>query len=141
MGCSSNRQSINDIYVKRVIDGDTFVGDDDIRYRFFGIDAPELSDTLRGTIAKNVLNNWINKQMIKIKYITTDVYKRKVVKAFYHHLDIGLELIKCGYAFVDYISLQKGNPFYTNDFVYYQLLLNTQYKAYKAKNGFWANYN
>lgn len=125
------------IFVQRVVDGDTFIDSNQKRYRIFGIDAPELSDKIRGTIAKNVLNQWINQQFIAINKITSDIYHRDVVKVYFKDRDIGLEMIKFGFAKVAFISLDPKNPFFSKDVIYFRQLLEVQHKAYKKGAGFW----
>ena len=90
----------------RVVDGDTIhIGK--IKYRFHGIDAPEMSQTCKqnnknikcGVLSKVKLAEKINNQIVNCKKITTDRYKRIVAECFVNNESLSSFLVKNGYAF------------------------------------------
>ena len=90
----------------RVVDGDTIhIGK--IKYRFHGIDAPEMSQTCKqnnknikcGVLSKVKLVEKINNQKVNCKKITTDRYKRIVAECFVNNESLSSFLVKNGYAF------------------------------------------
>lgn len=147
VSCSNVQQ--NNIKIQKVYDGDTFIDTNNLRYRLFGIDTPEIKDKngnlTKGMIqsyakqAKNFTINFIKKSPdLKINFIQEDAYKRKVVKVFGNNFDLAKELVKNGLAIVRYISLDQKSPFYTLDINYYGELLNLELEARKNKQGFWS---
>lgn len=136
--------------VSSVYDGDTFTSKG-IRYRLFGIDAPEIKDKngnftknnkhLFALKARNFLKENILKKEIEIIEISKDKYNRKVAKISYKNKDFSKELLRNGLAIIRYISLDVKSPFYTKDKEYYKKLLNEVYYAKKWKKGFWKIYN
>ena len=90
----------------RVVDGDTIhIGK--IKYRFHGIDAPEMSQICKqnnkiikcGVLSKVKLVEKINNQKVNCKKITTDRYKRIVAECFVNNESLSSFLVKNGYAF------------------------------------------
>ena len=90
----------------RVVDGDTIhIGK--IKYRFHGIDAPEMSQICKqnnknikcGALSKVKLVEKINNQKVNCKKITTDRYKRIVAECFVNNESLSSFLVKNGYAF------------------------------------------
>ena len=90
----------------RVVDGDTIhIGK--IKYRFHGIDAPEMSQICKqnnknikcGLLSKVKLVEKINNQKVNCKKITTDRYKRIVAECFVNNESLSSFLVKNGYAF------------------------------------------
>ena len=90
----------------RVVDGDTIhIGK--IKYRFHGIDAPEMSQICKqnnkkikcGVLSKSKLVEKINNQKVNCKKITTDRYKRIVAECFVNNESLSSFLVKNGYAF------------------------------------------
>lgn len=135
--------------ISSVHDGDTFTTSKGDKIRLFGVDAPELTnqyndfnptDGLEQVYAVESLEfvkNKILNKSIYLNEITTDKYHRTVAKIIFNNKDLGLELIHYGLARVAYISTDKANPFYSNDFQYYKLLLKEQYFAYTHEYGIW----
>ncbi|MGD9581952.1 MAG: thermonuclease family protein, partial [Vampirovibrionia bacterium] len=77
------------VYVKRVVDGDTFVDVQKRRYRLIGIDTPELKHgkTQEEPFAKEATEftkKLIEHKYVKLKYSTTkvDKYKRFLVYVY-----------------------------------------------------------
>lgn len=146
---SCSNQEIIHTKVSYVIDGDTFDATNGKRYRLIGIDTPEIpksendSDNYNewqvifGTKAKEYTNYFLNNNDIKVDEIKLDTYNRVVAKINVDNEDLSLSLLEKGYAIVRYISLEKGNPFYTNDYSYYKKLIDTQFNAYIEKVGIW----
>lgn len=132
-----------------VIDGDTFDATNGKRYRLVGIDTPEIPKSVNdsdnynewqitfGTLAKEYSDNFLSKKDIKVDEIKLDTYNRVVAKINVNNEDLSLSLLKKGYAIVRYISLEKGNPFYTSDYSYYKKLIDTQFNAYIERVGIW----
>ena len=90
----------------KVVDGDTIhIGK--IKYRFHGIDAPEMSQICKqnnknikcGVLSKVKLVEKINNQKVNCKKITTDRYKRIVAECFVNNESLSSYLVKNGYAF------------------------------------------
>ena len=134
--------STSTVYVSQVIDGDTFIGSGNNRYRIFGIDTMELTslnnnELLFANKAKLCLQKLIEHKEVKITKIGKDKYDRHLVKVYHKSLDIGDELVAKGLAKVKYISLNKSNPFYTEDYDYYDKLLKTQYQSFLDKKNLW----
>lgn len=133
-----------------VIDGDTFDATNGKRYRLVGIDTPEISkgeddtndynfwQTYYGEKSKVYVSNFLNNKKIKAKELKVDKYGRTVAHILDGDNDLSLELVERGLARVAYISVTNPkDPFYTNDFAYYERLLELQHKAYSARLGIW----
>ena len=90
----------------KVVDGDTIhIGK--IKYRFHGIDAPEMSQICRkdnknikcGVLSRNKLVEKISSQKVECKKKTIDRYKRIVAECFVNNESLSSYLVKNGYAF------------------------------------------
>lgn len=148
---SKEEENIERVRVKRVIDGDTVVLEDDRRIRLFGIDAPESTQDF-GTQAKEFLQDQINSnpdgiyiierdvdnygRVVASLYKSTDQVRRSVnlqeVKQLESNLtDLCLLLVINGYAWV----YRK----YIKDKVMKQLYINAEDQARVKKSGLWRN--
>lgn len=95
------RAEIDSVYVVGISDGDTFKAltkdKEQIKCRIYGIDAPEMKqafgDKSKGKLAEKIFN-----KKVEIVLQSTDVYKRKVVWVYFKGEDIGLQMIKEGFA-------------------------------------------
>ena len=86
----------------RVIDGDTIkVGDNSslLTIRFYGIDAPEISQPW-GVEAKNFLESLIANKVVHIEPITHDRYGRIVGIVSYNGMNVDELLVSNGYAWL-----------------------------------------
>jgi len=91
----------------KIVDGDT-IHIDKIKYRFHGIDAPEMKQICIdennknikcGVLSKQKLIEKINHQKVNCKHITVDRYKRVVAECFVNNESLSRYLVKNGYAF------------------------------------------
>lgn len=89
-----------------VVDGDTIhIGSN--KYRFSGIDTPEMKQTcskdnaiiMCGVLAKNALIHKINNHPVLCKQETIDRYKRIVAECFVNDESLSKYLVRNGYAF------------------------------------------
>lgn len=73
------------------------------KIRFYGIDAPEISQNF-GTYSRDVLQEKILNRQVKIKVMNVDVYQRLVSKVYLNDQDINREMIAEGMAwyYADY---------------------------------------
>ncbi len=115
----------------RVIDGDTIhIGK--LKYRFFGIDAPETKqicekDNIKiqcGIIAKNVLKNKIGDKIPECIVKDKDRYQRLVAECFIGKESLSRFMVREGYA-VAYTQ-------YSNDFI------DDEKYAKEKKLGIWS---
>jgi len=115
-----------------IIDGDT-IKINGTRIRFYGIDAPEISQTcLRdsltyscGLAARAYLQRLINNQTVICRTLDKDRYGRDVAKCFnYEKLDINGQMVSSGNA-IAYL-------FFSRDYA------DNQTNAKKKKLGIWA---
>ena len=90
----------------KVIDGDTIhIGK--VKYRFHGIDAPEISQICKiqnknikcGLLSKKKLLQKINNNKVDCKKKAVDRYKRIVAECFVNNQSLSSYLVKNGYAF------------------------------------------
>ena len=118
---------------KRVVDGDTFVLNDDTTVQIWGIDAPELKQPY-GQEARTWLQNTIGQKGVKlsIKVKGTDSYGRTLGQVYIQGnqkrpSNVGTQMVKAGMAwFDDYNAPEAG-------------LADEMEKARKAKKGLWAD--
>ena len=91
----------------KILDGDT-IHINKIKYRFHGIDAPEMKQICIdennknikcGVLSKQKLVEKINHQKVNCKHITVDRYKRVVAECFVNNESLSGYLVKNGYAF------------------------------------------
>lgn len=122
--------------VRHVIDGDTFILEDDQRVRIAGIDTPEIGrdgkpDQYYARQAKGMLNKLILGRRVRIETAGKgkDRYKRIVGWVYVDDLFVNEQMIRNGAAF---FYFHKGN-----DSSKQKLLLQAQRKAYGEKKGFW----
>ena len=101
----------------RIIDGDT-IHINKIKYRLYGIDAPEMRQTCKinenkykcGVKSKDFLVSLIGNQLVRCKQKDVDRYKRIVAECFVGNINLNKELVRNGWAFAyrdysrDYIS-------------------------------------
>jgi len=100
---TSNAFSQEKVYI---VDGDTIhIGSN--KYRFSGIDTPEMKQTcskdnkiiMCGVLAKNALIHKINNHPVLCKQETIDRYKRIVAECFVNNESLSKYLVRNGYAF------------------------------------------
>ncbi|MBL61658.1 MAG: nuclease [Candidatus Pelagibacter sp.] len=90
----------------KIIDGDT-IHIAKIKYRFHGIDAPELSQTCIhnnihikcGELSKKKLIEKIGKKKVNCQKKAVDRYKRVVAECYVNNESLSKYLVKNGYAF------------------------------------------
>lgn len=90
----------------KIVDGDT-IHINNIKYRFHGIDAPEMKQTCKqnnqqikcGVLARNALVKKIGNQNVRCKKITIDRYKRIIAECFVNGESLSKHLVRNGYAF------------------------------------------
>jgi endonuclease YncB( thermonuclease family) len=100
---TSNAFSQEKVYI---VDGDTIhIGSN--KYRFSGIDTPEMKQTcskdnkiiMCGVLAKDSLIQKINNRTVLCKEETIDRYKRIVAECFVNKESLSTYLVRNGYAF------------------------------------------
>lgn len=84
------------IYVSRVIDGDTFISGG-FRYRLAEIDAPEINQTF-GIQSKLYLKKLIENKRVYVDVISYDKYERKIVKVYLNDNYVSEIMIREGFA-------------------------------------------
>jgi len=90
----------------KIVDGDT-IHINNIKYRFHGIDAPEMKQTCKqnnqqikcGVLARNEKKKKIGNQNVRCKKITIDRYKRIIAECFVNDESLSKHLVRNGYAF------------------------------------------
>ncbi|WP_418187298.1 thermonuclease family protein [Aliarcobacter lanthieri] len=116
--------------VVKVTDGDTvtILTKDNIQHkiRLNDIDAPESKQAF-GNKSKDNLAKYIAGKTVKVEYKSTDKYKRILGTIYLDKLDINLQQVKDGYAWV-YKKYSK-NP------IYYE----AEKVARENKKGIWAD--
>ncbi len=125
--------------VRYIIDGDTFILENNLRVRMIGVDAPEISHRrykkkgeLYGDEAKTHLKALIEKKEVTLKSGGNDEYDRFGRRLAYVYLPDG--------SFVNHLMVQDGYaeayrkfPFeYKNDFI------KSEKEAQIAKKGMWS---
>lgn len=86
-----------EVFVDRVIDGDTFVLDNGLRCRLKGINAPEEGMFLYEE-SLIFLNESISSKIVEIEHFGSDVYGRLLVYVFVDGEDINEEMLRNGLA-------------------------------------------
>lgn len=117
--------------VVSVMDGDTIrvlVGSKQVKVRLFGIDAPERSQAF-GKQAEQELKSLIWKKQVRVIVKDTDQYRRTVGLVFLGDLEINLEMIKKGMAWV-YTGFNKEKKY-----------LEAEEVARKSELGLWKDKN
>ena len=84
------------VYVTKVIDGDTFHSQHD-KYRIASIDAPE-SNQMYGAQSKQYLSKMILYKTVQVYYMNTDRYGRKIVRVYINNINIGNKMVATGNA-------------------------------------------
>lgn len=114
----------------RVIDGDTFVlKNEDNSFstvRIWGIDAPEKKQKF-GDKATSFLTSLIVEKPIRLLVKSKDKYGRLVCQVFHEDMDIGLAMVRMGFAW-HYVSITKNKA-----------LANAQAEAKRQQLGLWAD--
>ncbi|MGL5732454.1 MAG: thermonuclease family protein [Metamycoplasmataceae bacterium] len=136
-------------YITKIIDGDTFEDENNLRYRLLGVDTPESFDSSNNfkptvgiqkfyaTKATNLSYKTINNKTVIIKNWKLDTYKRMVARISDGTIDLSNLLLKSGLARVKYISKIEGDFFYYPDINYYDQLIESENYAKLNKIGFW----
>ncbi|MGL5204947.1 MAG: thermonuclease family protein [Metamycoplasmataceae bacterium] len=137
------------IYISKIIDGDTFEDEKNLRYRLLGIDTPESYDSSNNfkptigiqkfyaTKATNLSYKTINNKMVTIKKWKLDTYKRMIIRINYGSIELSTLLLMNGLARVKYISNIEGNFFFYPDTSYYDQLIIAENYAKLNRIGFW----
>ncbi|MFV7791277.1 thermonuclease family protein [Aliarcobacter lanthieri] len=114
--------------VVKVSDGDTItiLTSDKVQYkiRLNDIDAPEKKQAF-GNKSKDNLAKYIASKTVKVEYKTKDKYKRILGTIYYNNIDINLQQVKDGYAWV-YKKYSKNQDYY-----------NAEKLARENKKGLW----
>jgi len=90
----------------KILDGDT-IHIAKVKYRFHGIDAPEISQICKennknvkcGELSKQKLIKKIGNKKVNCKKVTVDRYKRVVAECYVNDESLSKYLVKNGYAF------------------------------------------
>lgn len=138
---SNSRETTNKqhytVQVIGIADGDSFVGltenNEKIRYRIYGIDAPEKRQPFSNE-ARKLLSELIFEKKVNIVVIEpSDKYNRQLVQLFIDNgVDVGAEMIKNGLAWHYYRSKASlGNNNYKQ----------LESDARKKKLGLWSENN
>ena len=118
--------------VVKVSDGDTItiLTNDKTQYkiRLNDIDAPEKKQAF-GNKSKDNLAKYIAGKTVKVEYKTKDKYKRILGTIYYNNIDINLQQVKDGYAWV-YKKYSKNQDYY-----------NAEKLAKENKKGLWNDKN
>lgn len=122
--------------VKYVIDGDTFVLEDNRSVRIASIDTPEIGrhgdkDQYYAANARHELNSLLRGNVVRIELAGDhkDHYDRLVGWVYVDSLFVNEHMVRQGYAFYYYHKNNKRK--------FQNILLQAQTKAYKEKKGFW----
>ncbi len=122
--------------VKHVIDGDTFILEDNRSVRLASIDTPEIGrdgkkDQYFAREAKDVLTRLIAGRTVRIDltHDQKDHYKRLVGWVYVDGKFLNEYMVREGYAFFYYHK--------NNEHKFQNIILQAQRKAYKSKKGFW----
>ncbi|RZV13671.1 thermonuclease family protein [Aliarcobacter butzleri] len=118
--------------VVKVSDGDTItvLTSDKTQYkiRLNDIDAPEKKQAF-GNKSKDNLAKYIAGKTVKVEYKTKDKYKRILGTIYYNNIDINLQQVKDGYAWV-YKKYSKNQDYY-----------NAEKVSRENKKGLWIDRN
>ncbi len=111
--------------VRRVLDGDTLQLSDGRTIRIHGIDAPESGQSYgeKATAALAPLEG----HRVKVQPVETDRYGRTVAKLFYEGEDIGLLMIRAGFAW-HYAKYDSSRDY-----------AGAEREAREARRGLWAD--
>ena len=116
--------------IHRVIDGDTFVIDNDRRVRLIGVDSPETSDDYYGQ-AKSLADSLLVGKKVRLEFDKEkyDKYNRLLVYLYLDDLFYNEYVISRGLA---------GVYLFGNSLKHAGKLINAQKKARSRKNGIWS---
>lgn len=114
---------------KRVVDGDTFVLEDNTKIQIWGIDAPEKGQPY-ASHATGALEKALKGRKLKIKVRRTDQYGRKVAEVSAGKTNLALFMVNGGYAWHDDYDAPDETK-----------LAAAMKKAKKAKKGLWKEKN
>jgi micrococcal nuclease len=92
------------IKVIDVIDGDTFLVENNRKIRLAGVEAPE-SGLCGSTESAKLLRSLIEGNEVKIVPITTDAYGRNVASVYVGNIYVNKEIISSGWASFNYTKL------------------------------------
>lgn len=128
-------QKSEDVYINRVVDGDTVEMEGGIKIRYIGVNTPETKDPRRGVECFGEEAFQFNKNLIEGKKVTLekdisdkDKYGRLLRYVWLEGVLVNEELVKQGFASV---------ATYPPDVKYYQRLLNAQNYAKDNQLGLW----
>ncbi len=114
-----------------IADGDTItiLTKDNTKYkiRLNDIDAPEKKQAF-GNKSKDNLDKYIAGKTVKVEYNKMDLYKRILGTIYYNNIDINLQQIKDGFAWV--YKYSKNKPYYQAEKI-----------ARENKKGLWIDKN
>jgi len=96
----------NSVKVKRVIDGDTFVLENNVTVRLFGINTPEKGEKYYSE-AKEFLDNLVLNKSVKIESFGKDKYYRELGMIFFGKENINLKMVEEGFANVYILDEKK----------------------------------
>lgn len=114
---------------KRVVDGDTFILEDDTKVQIWGIDAPEKGQPYASQ-ATGALEKTLKGRALKLKVKETDQYGRKVAEVSAGKTNLALFMVNGGYAWHDDFNAPDATK-----------LATAMKKAKKAKKGLWKDKN
>ena len=110
---------------KRVVDGDTFILEDDTKVQIWGIDAPEKGQPYASQ-ATGALEKTLKGKKLTLKVKETDQYGRNVAEVRSGKTDIALLMVRGGYAWHDDFNAPDATR-----------LAVAMEKARKAGKGLW----
>lgn len=101
-----------DVFVSRVIDGDTFVGEvqthimdaqirlEEIHFRLEGINAPEKNGATKaeGEASMNFLKSLIEGKIVQVQSDRKEKYGRNLASVFFNGINVNDYLVEEGYA-------------------------------------------
>ena len=120
-------------YVVGITDGDTITvlvnQHEQVKIRLYGIDCPEKKQAF-GTKARQFLADLLFNRTVSVQPIQRDRYGRLVAKVYVDNRDVGLTMIKYGYAWW-YQQYAKKSTDYKQ----------AQAKAKRQQLGLWADAN
>jgi len=128
---TSTPKPINVFKIKRVIDGDTFILEDDSKVRLIGINAPDGDNCFALEATDKVIGLLEGKEVVLEKDITDkDKYDRLLRYAYIDDVFINGYLVIEGYAQV---------ATYPPDIKYKDILLEAQKVAQENNSGLWSS--
>ncbi|MGL5521870.1 MAG: thermonuclease family protein [Metamycoplasmataceae bacterium] len=137
-------ESNQNIFVKKVYDGDTFYDKQNNSYRVIGINTPEIIENDQNFFrkkyayeAKRLLSNVILEKEIKTIYWKKDYYKRNLVEIYIKNTNIAAYILKNGLARIEYISDNKNDYYYYPNSNYLKEIEKEQNYAKINKIGIW----